>query len=131
MSGETVDQLWNSLVDQHMDAIWGIATTAGLDLAEASVISQLTWLRMAERWTTVRALARTKDPTLHPVEQPTTQVDEWILHTARSEVDAWLRDERRRSREALFADGGVVRMAPGFQPAEPGFQPADAGGPTR
>ena len=31
MSGETVDQLWNSLVDQHMDAIWGIATWQGLE----------------------------------------------------------------------------------------------------
>ncbi|WP_344651303.1 hypothetical protein [Cryptosporangium japonicum] len=124
MSGDAVDQLWDSLVDQHMDSIWGIATTAGLDGAEAAVISQLTWLRMAERWTTVRALSRTKDPTLHPVERSATQVDEWILHTARSEVDAWLRDERRRSREALFADGGVVRMAPGFQAA-------DAGGPAR
>ncbi|MFG1921125.1 hypothetical protein [Cryptosporangium sp. NPDC048952] len=126
MSGDSraVDQLWDALVDQHMDAIWGIATTAGLDVTESAVVSQLTWLRMAERWSTVQALARAKDPTLHPVEQATTQVDEWILHTARSEVDAWMRDERRRGRESAFADGGVVRMAPGFQAA-------DAGGSAR
>lgn len=124
MSGDAgvVDRVWDALVDQHMDAIWGIATTAGLERDEAAVVSQLTWLRMAERWTMVRALARTKDPTLHPVEQPTAQVDEWILHTARSEVDAWVRDEERRGREAPFADGGVVRMAPGFQAADAGGQ---------
>lgn len=113
-----VDQLWDTLVDQHMNAIWGIATTAGLDVDESAVVSQLTWLRMAERWPTVQALARSKDPTLHPVEQPMTQVDEWILHIARSEVDAWVRDERRRHRESVFTDGGVVRMAPGFRPAD-------------
>ncbi|GAA3397449.1 hypothetical protein GCM10020369_77680 [Cryptosporangium minutisporangium] len=125
-----VDQLWDALVDQHMDTIWGLATTAGLECTEAAVVSQLTWLRMAERWPTVRALAHVKDPALHPVEQPTAQVDEWILHTARSEVDAWVREERRRRREAAFADGGVVRMAPGFQPAA-GYQSADAGGQAR
>ncbi|TQS45510.1 glycogen/starch/alpha-glucan phosphorylase [Cryptosporangium phraense] len=121
MSG---DELWDVLVDEHMDSIWGIATTAGLERTEAAVVSQLTWLRMAERWPTVRALANAKDPARHPVEQPTTQVDEWILHTARSEVDAWVRDEQRRGRESLFADGGVVRLAPGFAPA-------DSAGPTR
>jgi len=131
MSGDAgvVDQLWDALVDQHMDAVWGIATTAGLQAGEAAIVSQLTWLRMAERWTTVRALARTKDPTLHPVEQPTEQVDEWILHTARSEVDAWVREERRRGREALFT-GGVIRLAPGFAP-QPGYHAAEAGGPAR
>lgn len=135
-----IDQLWDALIDQHMNSIWGIATTAGLELDEAAVVSQLTWLRMAERWPTVRALARTRDPALHPVEQPTTQVDEWILHTARSEVDAWVRDERRRDREAVFTDGGVVRMAPGFRAAADypetgypttGYQAADAGGQAR
>ncbi|MFI5955363.1 hypothetical protein [Cryptosporangium sp. NPDC051539] len=121
------DQLWDGLVDQHMESIWGIATTAGLDRGDAAVVSQLTWLRMAERWPTVKALANAKDPARHPVEQPTTQVDEWILHVARSEVDAWVRDERRRGHEALFADGGVVRLAPGFAPAGPSGAPAVAG----
>ena len=123
-----------------MDAVWDIATTAGLDADESAVVSQLTWLRMAERWPTVRALARTQDSTLHPVEQPTTQVEEWILHTARSEVDAWVRDEQRRHRESVFTDGSVVRMAPGFRPADPtgseapvtpGIQPADLRGSSR
>ncbi|SHN46373.1 hypothetical protein [Cryptosporangium aurantiacum] len=124
MSGDAhgVDQLWDALVDQHMDTIWSIATTAGLESAEAAVVSQLTWLRMAERWTTVRALSGANDPARHPVEQPTTQVDEWILHTARSEVDAWIREEQRRRHESVFAGGGVVRMAPGFQAADVGGQ---------
>lgn len=120
VEAEAADQLWNQLVDQHMDAIWGIATVAGLDLGEAATVSQLTWLRMAERWSTVQALARAKDPKLHPVEQSVDQVDEWILHTARSEVEAWINELTRRQRDAVFSAGGVIRMAPGFQPLEHG-----------
>jgi hypothetical protein len=128
MSGDAsvVDQLWGQLVDQHMEDIWGIATGAGLASAEAAVVSQLTWLRMAERWPTVKALAGTKDPEVHPLEQPADQVDEWILHTARSEVEAWVRELRRRQSDEAYASGAVVRMAPGFRPAD-----ADAGGQAR
>jgi hypothetical protein len=112
------EQLWGKLVDQHMDAIWRIATTAGLETPEAATVSQLTWLRMAERWPMVRALASAKERAREPQDQPADQVDEWILHTARSEVEAWVHDQNRRQREAVFASGAVVRMAPGFQPAD-------------
>jgi hypothetical protein len=124
VDAEAAERLWNQLVEQHMDAVWGIATTAGLEQVEAALVSQLTWLRMAQRWPTVRALARSKDPSVHPFEQPTDQVDEWILHTARSEVDAWVTEQERRERNAVYASGAVVRMAPGFSPA-------DATGPPR
>jgi hypothetical protein len=122
VDAEAAAHLWNQLVDQHVDAIWRIATTAGLEGVEAAVVSQLTWLRMAERWPTVRALASTKNPLVHPVDQPADQVDEWILHTARSEVDAWIGDLNRKARESAYS--GVARMAPGFSPA-------DAAGPAR
>jgi hypothetical protein len=120
VEGEAAERLWNQLVDQHMDAIWRIATAAGLETVEAATVSQLTWLRMAERWPTVRALARTKDLAVHPSDQPADQVDEWILHTARSEVDAFVGDQRRRDSEAVYTSGAVVRMAPGFQAADAG-----------
>jgi hypothetical protein len=115
-------RLWNQLVDQHVDTVWGIATTAGLAAVEAATVSQLTWLRMAERWPTVQALARARDPGLHPVERATEQVDEWILHIARSEVEVLVNDQGRRDRDAVYASGAVVRMAPGFQPTDVGGQ---------
>ena len=124
MSGdaEAADRLWNQLVDQHVDAIWRIATAAGFEAVDAAVVSQLIWLRMAERWPTVQALARTKDLAVHPADQPADQVDEWILHTARSEIDAWAGELTRRGRDAVYTSGSVVRMAPGFQPADAGGQ---------
>lgn len=120
VEGEAAARLWNQLVDQHMEAIWRIATAAGLETVEAATVSQLTWLRMAERWPTVRALARTKDLAVRPSGQPADQVDEWILHTARSEVDALVGDQLRRENEAVYTSGAVVRMAPGFRAADVG-----------
>jgi hypothetical protein len=98
--------VWAALVDRHAPEVWQLAVAAGLDVAEAATVSQLVWLRMAERWPTVQALTTAGDGA--------EQLDGWIRETVGIEVRAWIDHSARLQREGALASPTVVRLAPGF-----------------
>jgi hypothetical protein len=107
------ERLWNDLVERHASTVWQLAARAGLDLDEAATVSQLVWLRMAERWTIVRPLAAaTERDGAGPSARE--QLDDWLQDTVSTEVKAWIDDAARRARDGLLAAPTVIRLAPGF-----------------
>lgn len=91
-AGEGDEGAWSTLVDRFQGLIW--ATTRGhrLSYAEASDVTQTTWLRLVEN------LDRIQDP---------ERLGAWLATTARREC---LRHIRLRARELPAADDTVFDM---------------------
>jgi RNA polymerase sigma factor (sigma-70 family) len=89
---------WACLVDRFAGLIWSVARAHGLDTADASDVSQTTWLRLLEH---IRGL---REP---------DRVGGWLATTARHEC---LRMHRLRARARPTDDG----MLPDVEAPEPG-----------
>jgi RNA polymerase sigma factor (sigma-70 family) len=90
---------WNELVRRFGSLVWSIARAYGLDQADASDVSQTTWLRLVEN------LSRIRDP---------EKVGAWIASTARNEC---LRLLRRAGRQVLVEDDSELD----YESSDPGI----------
>ena len=101
---------WDRVVDNHLEAVWAVSREAGLDDEDAAVVSQLAWLRLAQRW-----------PALFPrlaAEGAGAQLRSWVVETARAEARGLMEQRSTRDRATVQLPN-VVCLSPGFQPPEP------------
>jgi RNA polymerase sigma factor (sigma-70 family) len=93
------ERAWEALVDRFADLVWSVARGHGLTRADASDVSQTTWLRLAEHLRTLREPDR---------------VGAWLITTARRES---LRTLRRSKHHVLVdscndwcGNGGAIEI---------------------
>jgi RNA polymerase sigma factor (sigma-70 family) len=91
---------WNGLVQEFGGMIWAVARAHRLRDADASDVSQATWLRLLEH------LGQLKDP---------ARVGAWLATTARRECLRVLRENERR---VLYGDDAPEYESPDMAPAD-------------
>jgi RNA polymerase sigma factor (sigma-70 family) len=96
LAGE--ERAWNALVAEFGSMIWAVARAHRLRDADASEVSQATWLRLLEH------LGKLTDP---------TRVGAWLATTARREC---LRVLRESQRCGLYGDDAPERVSPEMAP---------------
>jgi RNA polymerase sigma factor (sigma-70 family) len=89
---------WNGLVQQFGGMVWAVARAHRLREADASDVSQATWLRLFEH------LGRLKEP---------SRVGAWLATTARRECLRVLRESERR---VLCGDDSPEHESPDLSP---------------
>lgn len=89
---------WNALVQQFGSMVWAIARAHHLGDADASDVSQATWLRLLEH------LGQLKEP---------ASVGAWLATTARRECLRVLRENKRR---VLYGDDAPDYESPDMSP---------------
>jgi hypothetical protein len=72
---------WDRVVDDHIELVWTTGRDAGLDDAGAAIVSQVTWLRLAQRWHSIY-------PGISNDDAARAELRDWITSTARDEVQA-------------------------------------------
>jgi Glycosyl transferase family 2 len=82
LAGDSV--AWDTLVDQFAGVVWAEARSHGLSFAQATDVSQLTWLRLADHLECVT---------------PPEQIGTWLTETA-----------RREGRRVLASSTGMVSV---------------------
>lgn len=107
-------EAWDRVVEDYVDVVWTAACGAGLDESEAATVSQLAWLRLAQRWPTVEVRLQASDFG----EAVAEELAEWLAETVRSEADALLAQHSARERSGAFRGPNVVCLSPGFAPPE-------------
>jgi DNA-directed RNA polymerase specialized sigma24 family protein len=96
----TGDQVaWDRLVDRYGEVVWAVARAHGLGDRDASDMSQVTWLLLAQH--------------LGALRQP-ERVGVWLLGTATREA---YRMRRLRGYEAAGEPGGFGVRGRGWKPA--------------
>lgn len=101
------ERAWNALVAQYAGLVWSVARGFRLGDADASDVSQTTWLRLVEH------LDRLRDP---------DRVGAWLATTARNES---LRILRRSGRQIPASDSTDLEVEDDRTPA-PGDRLLDA-----
>lgn len=91
---------WDDLVARFGGLIWSIARSHGLERADATEVSQTTWLRLAEHITTLSDPAR---------------VGAWLTTTARRES---IRIGRLASRQILVDPWDLLEHSGGDEPLD-------------
>jgi RNA polymerase sigma factor (sigma-70 family) len=94
------ERAWNALVSEFGGMIWAVARAHRLRAADASEVSQATWLRLLEH------LGKLTDP---------TRLGAWLATTARREC---LRVLRENGRCGLYGDEGPERVSPEAAPED-------------
>ena len=94
---------WDALVSRFVGLVWTVARSFGLGSADAADVSQATWLRLVERFASIREPDR---------------IGAWLATTARREALAVL---RRAGRYAVPREPEVLDRLAGAAPdaAEP------------
>jgi RNA polymerase sigma factor (sigma-70 family) len=80
---------WNELVDRYARLVWCVARDHRLNVADASDVCQVTWMRFAEQ--------------LRDMQRP-EKVHAWLVTTARREAITLLRAKGSRSDIAVLAE---------------------------
>ncbi len=95
---------WDGLVDRYAALVWAVARSFGLSAADATDVSQTTWLRLVEN--------------LDRIRQP-ERVGAWLATTARREALRLIRLSKRtvnvgqeREFDALAEDPATIENAP-------------------
>jgi RNA polymerase sigma factor (sigma-70 family) len=92
------ERAWNALVGEFSSMIWAVARAYRLRDADASEVSQATWLRLLEH------LGKLTDP---------ARLGAWLATTARREC---LRVLRENERCALYGDDAPEQVSPEMSP---------------
>jgi RNA polymerase sigma factor (sigma-70 family) len=102
-AGDGDQDAWDALVGRHAALVWAVARSHRLGDADASDVSQTTWLRLVEH------LGRLRDP---------ERVGAWLASTARHEC---LRVLRAAGRQVPTADEAFEQVAGDDPPPEAGL----------
>ncbi|HEV2088187.1 MAG TPA: hypothetical protein VGR21_07730 [Cryptosporangiaceae bacterium] len=111
----TAAEAWDHVVDSELGFVWEVAVGAGLGAEDAALVSQLTWLRLAQRWPSeYPGLAGTALG-----DAPSSELRGWLEQTVRVEAEALLGTVAPEREPDVNGLPNVVCLAPGFAPSEP------------
>ncbi len=108
-------QAWERVVDSEVEFVWDVALGAGLGEEDAALVSQLTWLRLAQRWPA-------EYPGLLETDfggAPAADLHRWLEQTVRVEAQALLATAAPDFLPVVAPLPNVVCLSPGFAPSAP------------
>jgi hypothetical protein len=107
-------EAWGRLVDNYVQPIWDLCLGEGLDATEAAQVSQVIWLKLAQRWPIVR-------DQLDQTAQGgggIADLERWIGSAVLAEAEGVL-EQRFAAQFRAAPMPNVVCLSPGFSPPEP------------